>query len=63
MNPYLEIDQNLRQLLAKAITWALLTEEERNIKTFFVQLNEIVWKKVSSDILMQLELKIATWKR
>ncbi len=41
----------------------LTTDEERNIKTVFVQLNEIVWKKVSSDIVMQLELKVAMWKR
>jgi hypothetical protein len=42
---------------------ALQTGEDRNIKTVFNHLNEIVWKKVSSDILMQLELKIAAWKR
>ena len=54
LSPYIELDQNIRNLLAKAITWALLTEEERNIKSVFVQLNEIIWKKTSSDILMQL---------
>lgn len=42
---------------------ALATQQERNIKTTFVQLHEIVWKKTGGDILMQLELKVATWKR
>lgn len=33
---------------------ALATQQERNIKTTFVQLHEIVWKKTGGDILMQL---------
>lgn len=59
----LNIDNTIIILLSKTISFALQMGEERHIKFIFAQMNEIVWKKVNNDILMQLELRLATWKR
>jgi hypothetical protein len=59
----LEVDKDLKEMMAKFMAFVIDTKVERYIKGLLIDLADLKWKKTGSDLSMNLELRYASWKK
>jgi len=59
----LDVDRDLKEILAKFMAFVIDTKVERYIKGLLIDLADVKWKKTGSDLSLSLELRYASWKK
>lgn len=61
--PYVEVDRDLKEIMAKFMAFAIESGVERYIKGVLTDLTDLRWKKAGSELALHLEMRFSTWKR
>lgn len=61
--PYLDVDRDLKEIMAKFMAFSIESKVERYIKGVLTDLTDLKWKKAGSELALHLEMRFSTWKR
>jgi hypothetical protein len=61
--PYLDVDRDLKEIIAKFMAFVIDSKVERYIKGLLIDLVDVKWKKTGSDLGLNLELRYTSWKK
>lgn len=62
-DPYIEVERDLKEIMAKFMAFAIESKVERFIKGVLSDLTDMKWKKSGQDLALHLEMRFSNWKR
>lgn len=61
--PYLGVNKDIKEILAKFVAFAVESKVDRYIKGAINDLTEVRWKQSGAELALHLELRFTKWRR